>query len=91
VAPYLADNQVKDDKNSLIYFGGIAKFPCPGFVNEFNGQDEGAVAEDFARQVHSMACGLERKFSYLNKASWFLLGEYGLLIGVIFLTFLILQ
>lgn len=91
VAPYLTDNLIKDDRDSLIFFGGIAKHQCLNFQDKFTNQDQEAVAEDFVRQVHSMACGLQRKFSQLNKATWFLLGEYGLLIVVIFLTFLILQ
>jgi|SRR5579863_4451933 len=91
VAPYLTDNHVKDDRPSLIFFGGVARYQCPEFQQKFGAQTDDAIANDFERQVHSIACGLDRKFKQLKWASNLLLLEYALLIIVIFITFLILK
>jgi hypothetical protein len=88
VAPYLRDNTVRDDTNSLIFFGGIAKHACRHFEEKFNRQTEEDILIDLTRQAHSIATGLDRKFRHLNSASLLLTTEYFLLVVVIFLTFL---
>src|SRR4030095_7234132 len=47
VAPYLKDNDINDDVNSLIYFGGIAKYNCNDFQDRFKNQDAESLLTDF--------------------------------------------
>jgi hypothetical protein len=91
VAPYLKDNDNNDDKTSLLFFGGIAKYNSNDFQLRFNSQDEESLLTDFIRQTHSMAKGLNKKFQHLKTAAQFLTAEYVLLIIVILLTFSILN
>lgn len=90
VTPYLKDNHVNDDQPSLIYFGGISRYTCNDFVSRLLAQEEPLMLEDFARQTHSLAKGLDNKFKWLTCASRCLFAEYLLLIILIFVLFIIL-
>jgi hypothetical protein len=90
ITPYLKDNHVNDDQPSLIYFGGISRYVCNDFLSKFSSQSEASMLTDCARQTHSLAKGLTRKFKWFVRGNWFLLAEYLLLIILFFLLFKIL-
>ena len=76
ITPYLKDNYLNDDNPSLFFFGGIARHECQYFIEKYERLEEADILNDSVRQIHSLARGLNSKFSYLKKAIKFLKFEF---------------
>ncbi|NNV53867.1 Pycsar system effector family protein [Limnovirga soli] len=79
ITPFMKDNHANDDKVSLIYFGGIAKYELGRFMEKYEGETESSIILDMTRQAHSLAKGLATKFNFLRIAGFCLLSQFVLI------------
>lgn len=74
--PFLIDNHTNEKRYSLIYFGSIAKHELSHFKEKFKEADENSVLDDIIEQSHCLATGLQKKYSYLKRAGWFVICQF---------------
>jgi len=69
IKPFLSK---KGDKNSLQFFGDVAKMQQTDFIEGFTKANKEEREEDSIAQVHELASGLLNKFKKINLATLFI-------------------
>ncbi len=82
--PFLRDNHTNEERSSLIYFGSIAKHQLSYFREKFNEADEASVLDDLVEQLHCLATGLRKKYSYLKRAGWSIFCQFIIMFPLLF-------
>jgi hypothetical protein len=72
-SPYLS--RKKDNPNgSVLFFGDVSSFSFQSFSKMYLNVNEEGIYEDYLKQVHLLALGLQKKFYRLQIASYLLIG-----------------
>jgi hypothetical protein len=86
INPFLDSGNEATAKNSLIFFGSVARHQQQNFVHDFTNQDEHRKLSDTLNQAWMLSQGLKSKYKKLRVAGWMLIIQFGLLIPIIYLT-----
>jgi hypothetical protein len=85
IQPYQKDSHANDQNPSLLFFGGIARHELSFFIEKFNAQTTEEISTDAAKQLHSLAKGLDKKFKRLRFAGILLMIQFSVMVPLFFL------
>ncbi len=85
---YASIPHLSPESKSLLYFGNIGDMDYEDFTKLSKNQDKKGELTDLRSQVHTLSKGLKKKFTRLQYAGYFLLGEF-ILLAPIIIIFLI--
>jgi hypothetical protein len=74
----------KKGERSLIYFASVQQYEEQNFIDAFMQQDDSRRARDTVSQMWRLARGLTRKFRLLKIAGCLIIGQFIILIPIIF-------
>ena len=72
IVPYLSKRNPCND--SVLYFGNVSNYSLNIFKKMYDEMTEDNLYEDYLRQVHLLAIGLNQKFYRLQVATYLLVG-----------------
>ena len=83
MTPFLKISFGSNTDDSLISFGGIAKFEEVDFHSRFKDQTDNKIIEDYQNQIYTLSKGLNDKYKWLQQAGFFLTIEFITLIPLL--------
>ncbi len=69
IKPYL-NTKADNTDGSIVFFGDVADYHLNKFVSTWTHLTESQFYDDLVRQQYLLSCGLQRKFRFINFATW---------------------